>query len=494
MEKATIKHHFFTGIFWQIFSIFISVFSGFILFYFLSRHVSPYVLGQYAIAMVMVGFLSTLAEFGFGSSLVHSIEINQKKINATTLVSSIACFTIVLLILLLHKQINGFIDIDFEKFKIYLMLIFIFRTYTMIPRSLLIRQFGFKKIAIIDNITVFINLFFSIGLVYLGYGLLALIITQLICGIVAFLLMSYSAKFHYGILTEKKYVKEIFHYGGRLTLVNTLSIISIKVDKVIIGKICGLYAVGIFERIQYLFDNVLKMLGSAFDSVLFSSLAKTQKDAAATQKIFLHFLEVMLFYLTVGIFLLINNSTLIMQIVLGKKWNGYTVLFMVLSITFLFNVIPRFIDTLSRSTGSLTNNIYAKAIYLISIVGLTWLAAHKGINYASLAVMISSFIHLVAMLIIAVNQLQVSWKKIGVVFYTPIMFFLLGESTLFIFSFLLAKTGYHQSVEQIALSIFVTALYLFLFFNRNWFGIKTIKETTAMTIDVLRSRIKKQEP
>ena len=235
------------------------------------------------------------------------------------------------------------------------------------------------------------------------------------------------------------------------------------------------------------------MLGSAFDSVLFSSLAKTQKDTVATQKIFLHFLEVMLFFLTVGIFLLINNSTFIMHILLGNKWNGYALLFVVLSITFLFNVIPRFIDTLSRSTGSLTNNIYAKAVYLISIVVFTWLAAHKGINYASMAIMLSSFIHLIAMLIIAVNQLKVSWKKIATIFYTPIMFFFLSEITFFIFSYLLTNIGDHQDIEQIILSIFVSASYLFLFFNWNWFGIKTIKETSSMALEVLRSRIKKAE-
>ena len=413
--------------------------------------------------MSIVLFLSEITELGVGASIVQSTHVSDSKLKTGAFVN----LCIVVLLVPVFWGCTGFLShffqIEIKPYVLNLFLIFSVRLFLSIPQSLLVRHFEFKKLSQTQIIVLSVNLFVSIILIYLNYGLNALLISQVICSIINFFLLCYYAKYFPKFSFQKNDFIEIYHFGKSLTVIRLIRILSLRIDKIIIGRISGMYLLGIYERIQYIFEILLKQINTTIDSVLFSTLSKNKQQDDFVKQLFSSFFEMAVFYLVVAEFIIINNAAFLLRIMLGGKWNGFENIFIVFSLIFFFSFIPVVIDTLVRSRNKMTANIKVKVLYLLSIVVFTSIGANHSILWAAVGILLASFIHFIGMMNFVFKEINISMKQFANNFLFPSALFVCNQGL-----FTLLQSQLHLSaVPKFMLSILLLTITTALFFFKN---------------------------
>jgi len=76
-------------------------------------------------------------------------------------------------------------------------------------------------------------------------------------------------------------------YGGTLTLNNLIVYIAFNTDKVLLGRVCGAEALGIYGRAYQLINLPTDNLHSAIGAVAFPALSRLQNNPAKLRSYFL---------------------------------------------------------------------------------------------------------------------------------------------------------------------------------------------------------------
>lgn len=251
-----------------------------------SRYLMPHDFGIIALTVSIVSFASALTPGALGEALIQKFSITGKLLDTVFWLCLTFALSIYLLLFLLGSPISLYLQQpEIKQFIPLIALKLVFDLLATVPNALIARSMEFHLIATRTIIATLLSAIICITLLYFGYGILALAISQVSTSvvncIVAFIGARWKPKFNFNLSLIREVVKYgIFASGNRfLQLMN--------LDQILIGSLIGPTALGIFNFSRRMFQMVNDAVGGSLNSVSHALLSSMQNEKSKVKEAFL---------------------------------------------------------------------------------------------------------------------------------------------------------------------------------------------------------------
>lgn len=346
---------------------------------FVIRLLEPTDYGVFAIALVVMAFLTMLGEFGIGNGLI------QKKDFSHALMRKIFGFSLLMNTLFAAALFFGANSVsvlygyaDLENILQLLSIKFFLVSFMVIPDAKLRFEMGFKQLSIIELVTAMAGgvatLFFAIndqGVWSLVYGnLLRLILLAAALQVLRPSL--YMPNFNFADMGG------VGGFGGVLVINRVLFFLYNKSDVLILGKLLTPNVVGIYTVAKDLASIPMAKIAASINIVGFSAFTKYDNQQDELKR---HYLKATSHLALVSFPVFVGISSIAPELVpvaLGEKWSGVLVCLQLIAISIPFRLLNMMTAPLLEGIGkpqkSLVNTIIALLVFLPSFY-------YAGINF-----------------------------------------------------------------------------------------------------------------
>jgi PST family polysaccharide transporter len=231
----------------------------------------------------------------------------------------------------------------------------------------------------------------AIGGAAMGYGYWALVATSVTTPVVASISFWLATGWAPGMPHLRVGLRSMMHFGGTLTLNGIIAYIAFNADKVMIGRLLGVDAIGIYGRAFQLVSIPTDNLNSAVGELAFSALSRLQNDSVRLRSYFLKGFSLVLeltLPTTITCALFADD---VVRVLLGPKWQASTEIVRLLAPTIAVIAVINPMGWLIYSLGLALRSlkialVFAPIMILGCVLGLPYGAA--GVAFAYSAVMV----------------------------------------------------------------------------------------------------------
>lgn len=389
----------------------------FVILAILARLLTPTEFGLIGMALIVTSFSDIFSDLGFGPAITQKHQLSKTDIHAGFAYSFIFGTVLLVMLWISTPAISRFFKSD-ELIPVLrvISIVLLFRSVSSIPLGLMYRDMEFKKLSLIQ-ITTYVLGYGAVGitLAYLDYGVWALVFANLSSSFLSLVLYSFFNRDKLGISFNRQSFKELIHYGGGYSLSKMFSYVANKGDRIVVGRLLGADALGLYERGFQLVKYASSLLGEIIDKVLFSPIARKQDQRDLIGKLYLDlsYLLAILFFPLTGF--MVNNAKPIVRIILGNQWDTSIPIVQIMSFSMFFLICTRIGSTVAKSLGDVYRRAWRTLFYAGYIIIATYVGSNWGVLGVTIAVTMGTFINY----LLAFEQVQsltnVSFKQFFVV-------------------------------------------------------------------------------
>ena len=264
----------------------------------LARMLSPKEFGQIGIIMFFIMLANVFTEGGLSGALIrkkNATKIDYSTVFIFNLIVSIFCF---LLLLLFSDFIaNYYNDHLLKKLIIVSGFVLIINAFQITQNAKLMSDMKFKQQTLYRFFAVLIATIIGLIFAYLGYGVWALVVIQLLISFNMTLILWFFEGLHLSVKFNRKSFNELYGFGINTTIASLLNTTFDNIYQLILAKHFSLNQTGFYYQAKKLQEVPTGVINMVAQSVVFSSLSKLQDDKTlfinAYNKIFLYFLIVL---------------------------------------------------------------------------------------------------------------------------------------------------------------------------------------------------------
>jgi O-antigen/teichoic acid export membrane protein len=286
-EVSTLKRSAVSALKWNYLGMALRSGSALLIGVVLARLLGPKPFGQVAIGWLIIGFGNLLADFGFSAAIVQSDSLSQDEIRfafSFQVTSGIA-------LAVCCMAGAGAIARLFHSAEVVpviraLSLMFPLQALGQTSISLLKRRLAFRAIQIVQIASYLIGyLAIGIPLAYLGFGVWALVVAQLVQTLLASGI-SYSVAPHV-LLPSFRPHRSLLSFGGKVIATNVANWSISNVDSAFVGRIFGVAPLGLYSRAVSLAVTPMNGVVTTLQGVLFAAYSRAQNREDALRRVYL---------------------------------------------------------------------------------------------------------------------------------------------------------------------------------------------------------------
>ncbi len=381
------------GVGWTSFATFSNQGLRLLLKLVLAKLLLPEHYGLIGMATVFISFVSLISELGMGAALIQKSkeQINERYYSTafwTNLSVSIAGFLIITAAVApLAAWFYG--EAILIKLIPVLAVPVILDSLYLIPRVKLSRELNFKPQAIREIISVLIAAVVSIYLASQGFGVWSLAFNGIITSLVSIVLYYYSTRWTPAFIFDRLAFKSLFGFGGYVMVENIFGFFTANIDYILIGKLIGSSALGVYTLGFILTDTFRKQFLSILTKVLYPAYSSIQQDREQLKKYYLNVIRLNGFCLFPIMVFLFAMAEPVIIYGFGQKWAAAVFPLRMLSLAVIVHVIGGTMTTVMRSIGraDLIMKLNIFTTIFITVPAITLGAILYGINGVAVGVL-----------------------------------------------------------------------------------------------------------
>lgn len=249
--------------------------------------ISPEAFGIASIVLAIYAVVQAVTELGLGVAIVQAKNLSRREIDSLFWLSLLLTVILYTIIFFCAPLASSFYNQPLltPLIQAHGLIIVIF-TFYLVPRNILKKNLQFKEIVIIDNLALFSSSAVMLVLAYLKFGAWAIIIGEISNRfgqlIIAQYFYPYLPKFQFNFDEIKERVRFGLYATGSRLLYNLYS----NADYLIVGRIFGAEAVGIYTLAFRIVSDTVKTLTSNLNEVAYPAFSKLQTDLDRLKKYF----------------------------------------------------------------------------------------------------------------------------------------------------------------------------------------------------------------
>jgi PST family polysaccharide transporter len=397
---------------WMIFGSGIQIFLKIAILAVLARLVSPEEFGIMGIAIVVMEFSKMFAHMGVGPALVQRKELEHRHLTTAFTFSIVMGILFATILIFISPYLAVFFRMN-ELVQVLrvISLIFLIDSFTLIAQSLLQRRMKFKIIASIE-ITSYTLGYGAVGIIlaYSGFGVWALVVAKLSQIALSTLLLSIAQPFPKKPGFDMSAFKELIFFGGGMTIAMAANFLANQGDRLVIGRVLGAGALGIYGRAYQFMAMPANTFGAALDKAFFPAMAKVQGDHQKLAKAYLTGVSLIAIVALPLSLVIIFLAPEIILVILGPTWVGVIPPLQILAGILLFRMICKLSASLARATGAVYQRAWRQIVYAVLVLTGSYIGQFWGIQGVAFGVAFALIINFLMMAHLSLRLTNLSWS------------------------------------------------------------------------------------
>ncbi|HTK47674.1 MAG TPA: lipopolysaccharide biosynthesis protein [Gemmatimonadaceae bacterium] len=332
----------------------------------LARLLTPQDYGLIGMVTVVTGFLTLFKDLGLSQATVQREELTHGQTTNLFWVNVGASTLIALVAASLAPLIARFYgEPRLTSITMVLALGFVFGGFTVQHQALLTRQMRFGLLAASSVIAAILGLAVGIVLAWRGASYWALVGQQLTVALVTAAAAWIFCDWRPGLPSRGSGVRELVAFGGNITGFNVVNYFARNGDNLLIGKVWGPAALGLYAKAYQLLLLPLTQINYPVAAVLVPTLSRLANDPARYRAAFVRTLEKLLMVTMPGIVFLMVTADWAVRVVLGPQWTEAATIFSWLA-------VAGFLQPVGTTTGWLfVSQNRTRAMFKWGVIGST---------------------------------------------------------------------------------------------------------------------------
>jgi O-antigen/teichoic acid export membrane protein len=287
----------------------------------LSRLLSPHEIGVYAISIAITGMLQAVASFGISAYLVSKQELDSGTLSTAFtingLLSIVLCVSIFATSYLLTLS-DPLVGTTLRLLSMTPLL----ATVEFLPAVMLQREMRFDLFTRLTIGRTIAGSLTSIAAAVLGAGALSPAYGALAFAGIGAIFFPMAARAHNSFRVSLHGWKGIFLFGIQSLSIGGVSLIGARLSEIILGRMLGLSALGIFTRASSISTILFQNLYGSAARVFMAQMAEEERQGKGLRTIYLRGLDIVLalmWPLLIGIAVLSGPAV---NVLFGQRWLG----------------------------------------------------------------------------------------------------------------------------------------------------------------------------
>lgn len=402
---------------WQILNAIVKTASHFV-FYALMARLLPNAKAELGIFAILNSFMNMgniLGDGGMGDAILQRKDPEKGHINAAFISGFLLSAIIYIILLIASPFIADFYNEPrlTSSLRIF-SLMFLFASGGVVSLNLLQKKFKFKKIFFGDGLFLVLSNIIGVVMAWQGMDFMAIVYSQLIYYAARMILFLMAAPIPLKHGFNKQQWREMFNYGGGLTLIRINNYVANFGIVLEIGKLISQSLLGVFDRTYRIMNIPQRFLYDTVQRVMMPAMVSKMGGNKGVYNVFEKTMSLMNTIMIPLTFFLIVFTKPIIIILLGPKWvDANTILLMQICFLSLpMRMSSSLGDTLMRVYNLIKVNLIRKIINSIAILAFIYIGYKMngliGIGWAIFASTILSYIQMI--LVIRNRIYQDQWK------------------------------------------------------------------------------------
>jgi O-antigen/teichoic acid export membrane protein len=388
------------GALWTLIDMFLNKGVYFVTTVKLAGIIGPEKFGLIGMITLFVTIGNTLIDSGMSTSLLRSKDLSSYDYSTVFITNVIVSIFVYFFLFLASPYIAHFYEqpVLVDIIRVY-CLGFIISSIRSIHTVKLIREFRFKKIALLSLPGNIISVFISIYLAKIGLGIWSIVslflINQITTTIVFLIFIKWTLVWKFSI---RSFIYH-FNFGYKLVLSSLLNTVFENINNVLIGKYYNIRLLGYYDRAYSLNIYPVSLLSGIIAKVSLPTLLQLNDDIQGLQYAYKRIMQVIFF---ITMYCLVFSAFLaspIVNILLGREWLDVIPMFQILAISFVFYPLHslniNILSLFGRSDLFLKLEVVKKLVFIVSVLigfqygiyGLVW----SNVVSSILALIINSY-------------------------------------------------------------------------------------------------------
>ncbi|WP_010262402.1 lipopolysaccharide biosynthesis protein [Treponema primitia] len=351
--KNFIKSKTIIGMLWNFFEKASTQIVSFVIGIILARLLSPDDYGIIAMLTIFIALSQIFIDSGFSNALIQRQDRTETDFSTVFFFNFVISIVIYVILFLFAPLIAHFYrtPILLQLTRV-LFLIIIFNSFTVVQNARLMIAVDFKKIALVNFVSVVISGVIGIISAYNNYGVWSLVIQSLVRSIVSMVLFWIVGCWRPTQKISFQSFKRLFSFGSKLLLAGTLATIFNNIYSIVIGKIYQSKQLGFYTRAQQFAQLPSGLIASVLQTSTFPLLTSLQNDRSKLLEVYKRLLRItaiFVFPIMTGIALLSKH---IIIVLLTDKWLPSADLLFWAALTYLFYPLSALNLNLANAIGS----------------------------------------------------------------------------------------------------------------------------------------------
>lgn len=351
----------------------------------IARLLTPTDYGLVGMAMIYLGLVQLVNEFGLSSAIVQR-PLDEDQLARLGGVSAILGG----ILFLASAAASHVIALLFAEPRVQLVLLalsstFLIRGLQVLPRGLLTRELKFRALAGVDAAEAATLTLATLGLALLGYGYWSLVWSSVLSALVGTLCALRLRPHRVAWPGTVSTLRDSLRFGGHVVLSRLAWYAYSNADFAVVGRVLGTAALGAYSFGWSIASIPVERVSATVGRVVLGVFSSLQRDYAAIRRYLLALTEgiaLLTFPAAVGLSLVAHDFVLV---VLGAKWSAAVVPLQLLSLYAAVRSIDALFPQILLATGHSRENMRFSLIAVAVLPVLFYLGSHWGTTGVALA-------------------------------------------------------------------------------------------------------------
>lgn len=287
----------------------------------LARFLLPGDFGLVAYASLAVGALELFQELGFSSALIYrqdDVEKAADTIFIAQLITSVLVYALAWVCAPLAARF--FRNEALVPVLRVLALNLIISSVGRVPLTLLVKEMGFKKKVLPELLAATLGCGVSIGMVFMGSGVWAIVFGQLMISTMTAILVWFYYPWRPALRFSRSVAQELWDYGKHIFSSQVMVFFITNIDDAFVGRLLGDASLGYYSLAYDLSNLPATHISRIVGQVMFPAFSKVQSDIERLREVFFRSMKyVALVAAPVAIITLVFARHFIV-VAYGSKW------------------------------------------------------------------------------------------------------------------------------------------------------------------------------
>lgn len=381
LRKKTVK-----GVYWATARTVVTSLIAPLLLIIRAYYLTPKEFGVLSIISVILQLFSVIENFGLSTAIIQKDVVTRDERSSLFFIQIIICGCAALFIVVTSPIMAVIFDMEILVTLLPILSLTIFLQGPIILfTAFLEKEFFFKELSIIQilrEITIFSSTFL---LLFLDYGLFAVVLSQVI-GVIIMVILIMILSFKKNLLHLKfhfdwKDVRPYFKFGITILGKAIVRESTHHIDELIIGYFLSSESLGFYHFAKDTLNRIRSLVTTAFSKVMLPLLSKVKHDDDRLTNAYNRiskYIGVFVFPILVGIALTAN---LFIPVFFGEEWLGSKNFFIILSIAYIPYLLSAYITpNLLYAVNKPELTVYVEVASSICYISLVFLFSWWGLG------------------------------------------------------------------------------------------------------------------